>query len=99
MLELQLVERQLGVFEEQGDRASFNEEVATYNTRREEARRCLWELTIHREALGFRRNEILKQYYPIPAKRRPFPDSFPSDPPGDASVCRAPGRAGTTPKR
>jgi len=73
LLELQLSDRKLGVFEERGDLAAFNEEVATYNTRRDEAHRCLWELTIHREALGFRRNEILRQYYPIPPRRQPLP--------------------------
>jgi hypothetical protein len=74
LLELQLADRQLREFQEQGDVDAFNQGVATYNDRRERAHRRLWELTIHREALGFRRNDILKQYYPIPPRRQPLPD-------------------------
>lgn len=45
----------------------MDEKIEAFNRQRREAERYLWELTIHREALGFRRNEILREHYPIPA--------------------------------
>jgi predicted methyltransferase MtxX (methanogen marker protein 4) len=36
---------------------------------REEAKTAVWELKVHREALGFRRNEELARLYPIPSAR------------------------------
>jgi hypothetical protein len=44
--------------------------VAAFNRQREAAARALWELRVHREALGFRRNDDLAALYPIPPKRR-----------------------------
>ncbi|WP_437925916.1 hypothetical protein WMF37_43800 [Sorangium sp. So ce291] len=43
--------------------------VAAFNRQREVATQALWELRVHREALGFRRNEDLAELYPIPPKR------------------------------
>jgi hypothetical protein len=45
------------------------EKVAAFNAQREVARRALWELTVHREALGLRDNARLAAYYPIPPQR------------------------------
>ena len=42
--------------------------VEAYNTQRSAALMRLRELTIHREAVGFRRNQILHELYPIPPK-------------------------------
>ncbi|HEX4355762.1 MAG TPA: hypothetical protein VHZ95_22700, partial [Polyangiales bacterium] len=39
-----------------------------FNAQRLLAQRRLRELLIHREALGFRRNQILNELYPIPPK-------------------------------
>ncbi|AUX47176.1 uncharacterized protein SOCE26_086880 [Sorangium cellulosum] len=43
--------------------------VADFNRQREVAAQALWELRVHREALGFRRNDDLAALYPIPPKR------------------------------
>jgi len=42
--------------------------AAAFNAQRSVAQKRLRELLIHREALGFRRNQILNELYPIPAK-------------------------------
>lgn len=49
-----------------GERAA---RVADFNRQREVAMQALWELRVHREALGFRRNDDLAELYPIPPKR------------------------------
>ncbi len=68
LLELQLIERDLDAA--RGGGAERERLVAQYNVQREVARRYLWELVIHREALGFRRNEVLRECYPIPPRRQ-----------------------------
>ncbi len=45
------------------------ERVAAFNAKRELAVRALWELRVHREAIGLRRNEELAKTYPIPKAR------------------------------
>lgn len=42
--------------------------VEAYNAQRKVAQARLRELLIQREALGFRRNQILNELFPIPAK-------------------------------
>ncbi|HVY44658.1 MAG TPA: hypothetical protein VHB21_02220 [Minicystis sp.] len=42
--------------------------VVEFNAKRATAERALWELRVHREAVGFRR-EDLARFYPIPPKR------------------------------
>lgn len=74
LLELELAEGRVeAVLDQPGATAAWvqeaNARIDEFNGRREAARRLLWELTIHREALGFRRNEILFQFYRIPPKR------------------------------
>ncbi|WP_437632212.1 hypothetical protein [Sorangium sp. So ce854] len=49
-----------------GERAA---RVAAFNRQRDAAKQALWELRVHREALGFRRNDDLAELYPIPPKR------------------------------
>lgn len=44
--------------------------VATFNALREEALHARWELLVHREAVGFRRNAILNELYPVPVRAR-----------------------------
>ncbi len=59
--------------EEEACQQRVNACVRAYNRQRDVAQRCFWELVVHREALGIRRNEILKQFYPIPSRKREFP--------------------------
>lgn len=44
-------------------------EIDAFNEQRRQALHHLWELTIHREALGLRRNEILRDLYPLPPRK------------------------------
>jgi hypothetical protein len=76
LLELQVLEQEIEALRERegmlhplpGRRLAAV--VDAFNRQRERARRSLWELVIHREALGFRRNELLHEFYPIPPKKR-----------------------------
>jgi len=43
--------------------------VDAFNRQRQVAQRRLWELMVQREALGFYRNDILTELYPIPPRR------------------------------
>jgi len=43
--------------------------IAAFNRQREVPARALWELRVHREAMGFLRNDDLATHYPIPPKR------------------------------
>jgi hypothetical protein len=43
--------------------------VSAFNQQREVALKALWELKVHREALGFRQHQVLAQFYPVPPKR------------------------------
>lgn len=40
-----------------------------FNALRDEALRARWELLVHREAVGFRRNGVLEELYPVPPRR------------------------------
>ncbi len=53
----------------EGRRAEIRELVGEFNALREQAKVAVWELRVHREALGFRRNDELEELYPIPPKR------------------------------
>jgi hypothetical protein len=44
--------------------------AAAFNALRDEALQARWELLVHREAVGFRRNAILNELYPIPDRAR-----------------------------
>ncbi len=66
LLELELASRALDDADDQA-RVRRRDE---YNQQREVAVRARWELEIHREAIGFRRNSaLLERYYPIPPRR------------------------------
>lgn len=43
--------------------------VAAFNAQREVALRAIWELKVHREALGLRQHHVIAQMYPVPPKR------------------------------
>ncbi len=46
------------------------ERVNAFNEARSRAEQALWELKVHRESLGFLRNDELASLYPIPPRRR-----------------------------
>lgn len=74
LLELDVQGRAIDALIEGGgarSRAEIAERVAAWNKRREVAVQALWELRVHREAIGFLRNDDLTEYYPIPPKRTP----------------------------
>ena len=73
LLELELIGREIDRLLASGPGEAVNERIAAYNRQRERARRFLWELTIHREALGLTRHQILEEFYPIPPPRKPRP--------------------------
>ena len=52
-------------------RREINARIAAFNREREVALHCRWELLVHREALGFRRNDELATDYPVPPERAP----------------------------
>jgi hypothetical protein len=54
-----------------GVRARVNRKIDAFNQEREIAAKSVWELRVHREALGFRRNQELAELYPIPKRREP----------------------------
>ncbi len=74
LLELELIGREidrlLGAEHGEPPADRVNERIVAYNRQRERARRFLWELTIHREALGLTRHQILEEFYPIPPPRK-----------------------------
>ncbi len=53
-------------------RRAVNARIHEHNRERDVALGCLWELRVHREALGFRQNHDLGEHYPIPPKREPI---------------------------
>jgi hypothetical protein len=67
LLELDVEGRRLDVMSPSD--SSRGRSIARFDELRERAVRALWELRVHREALGFRRNERLAELYPIPQKR------------------------------
>ncbi len=74
LLQLELIARELEKAAESPERGDgwareVNVRVEAFNAQRRRAMRFVWELTIQREALGFRRNESLRELYPIPPDR------------------------------
>lgn len=43
--------------------------IAEFNAQREVALHALWELKVHREAIGMRQHDQLAKMYPVPPKR------------------------------
>jgi len=69
LLELEVQGRRIDRWEQEG-RPVPAEEIQAFNAKRRVAKERLWELVIHREALGFRNHRILEEFYPIPPPRR-----------------------------
>lgn len=66
LLRLELLGHEVDEARDEGARAKA---VARYNAQREVAAKALWELKVHREALGMRHHHALSQMFPIPPKR------------------------------
>jgi len=62
-LEMQVAQREVERAESTADRRAA---VAAFNARRREAEAARLELRIHREAVGFRRNDDVLHMYPLP---------------------------------
>ncbi|UQA60758.1 hypothetical protein [Polyangium aurulentum] len=72
LLELEVMGQSIDALVAEGNerhRAEIRARVAAFNEGRERAEKALWELRVHREALGFRRNDDLATHYPIPPRR------------------------------
>ncbi len=59
----------LGLAVDQAEPATRAARVAAFNAQREVALKALWELKVHREALGMRHHHALAQFYPVPPRR------------------------------
>jgi len=66
LLRLELAGRELDAASDDTTRAPL---VQAFNARRAEAIEARRNLAIHREAVGFRRNKVLEEVYPIPPRR------------------------------
>jgi hypothetical protein len=64
LLRLELAGRALAAAVDRGER---RDRAIAFNAERTQALRARWELTIQREAVGMRRNDVLERLYPIPA--------------------------------
>lgn len=65
------IDREIAEAVARGDEASAVAAlVDSFNREREVAERRLWELTVHREALGLFDHGQLQRYYPIPPPKR-----------------------------
>jgi hypothetical protein len=67
LLRLELARRDL---EAARSEREYAECAQTFNSLREAALQARYDLLVHREAIGMRRNEILEQLYPIPPRVR-----------------------------
>jgi hypothetical protein len=73
LLELEVMGQSIDALVAEGGerhRVEIHEQVRAFNEGRERAEKALWELRVHREALGFLRNDDLATHYPIPPRRR-----------------------------
>lgn len=74
LAELDLCEaRFLRLQEAAADQPTLNAAADAFNTQRAQAAERLRHLVIHREAAGFRRNQLLYELYPIPAQKHRSP--------------------------
>lgn len=67
LLRLELAQRRLATEPPGPERRRL---VAAFDALRDEALHARWELLVHREAVGFRRNAILNELYPVPPRMR-----------------------------
>ena len=63
LLELDVLEQGVRRAADAGERERA---VEAFNRKRDDALNARWELLVHREAVGFYRNEILAELYPVP---------------------------------
>ncbi len=66
LLELEVLGHEIDAARDSAARAR---RVTAFNEKREVALKALWELKVHREAIGLRQHHALAQMYPIPPKR------------------------------
>lgn len=66
LLKLELLGKQV---DEAADPVLRARLVTEFNAQREVALKFLWELKVHREAIGLRQHHQLAQMYPVPPKR------------------------------
>jgi len=66
LLRLELAGREVDAARDDRDRRRC---IARFNVAREDALSARYELLVHREAIGFRRNQILETMYPVPPRR------------------------------
>jgi hypothetical protein len=74
LAELEVIGGEIDDLGRRGDAASQRQvraRIEMWNKQRDAAAQALWELRVHREAIGFRQNSDLAERYPIPPKRRP----------------------------
>src|SRR5262249_18001585 len=69
-LELELLGRGVDEADRAGDATRRGSAVTAFNQKREHASKVLWELRVHREAIGLRRHEHLNENYRLPPKRQ-----------------------------
>lgn len=69
LLELEVLGAKIDEAERAGDAEKRAAAVKAFNDKREHALKVLWELRVHREAIGLRRHEPLAKMYPVPPKR------------------------------
>ena len=71
LAELELLEARFAQLAQSGASVLALEQAAqAFNTQRALAERRLRDLVIHREAAGFRRNQVLYELFPIPPRKR-----------------------------
>lgn len=72
LLELELVGQQIDRLEgaPSRDARAIERALLEHARLRSAAEKALWELRVHREALGFRRHDRLAELYPVPPPRR-----------------------------
>lgn len=66
LLELEWLGHQI---DDAADATKRDKLVARFNAQREDALHALWELRVHREAIGLRQHHALAEMYPVPPKR------------------------------
>lgn len=70
LLELELIDRRIAESVDVASPAELDALYEAFESKRQHAMQCVRELLIHREAIGFRRNEILRELYPIPPRKQ-----------------------------
>lgn len=74
LLKLEVIDKEVADLTARAERGEpvaerLRASIEAFNQQRDEAVRCLRDLVIHREAIGFRRHPGLESYYPIPPRK------------------------------